>query len=141
MRLPFQAILFYSMLVVMLTPNFALSEFDCQDGSSVPRELMSNVSLLATNLQVLREAADRPIKIVSGYRSPKWNRHVGGARKSQHMEAKAADIQVTGMRPVDLKGVIERLISEGKMLEGGIGLYRTWVHYDVRGNKTRWSGK
>lgn len=129
------------MLVVMLTPNFALSEFDCLDGSSVPKELMGNVSLLAENLQVLRDTLDKPIKIVSGYRSPAWNRHVGGARKSQHMLAKAADIQVTGMKPVDLKAVIERLITEKKMLEGGIGLYRTWVHYDVRGTRTRWSGK
>lgn len=129
------------MLVVMLTPNFALSEFDCQDSSSVPKELMSNVSLLAKNLQILRDDLDKPIKIVSGYRSPAWNRHVGGARKSQHMLAKAADIQVTGMRPVELKARIESLILEGKMLEGGIGLYRTWIHYDVRGNRVRWSGK
>lgn len=129
------------MLVVMLTPNFALSEFDCQDGSSVPKELRSNVSLLAKNLQVLRDELSKPIKIISGYRSPKWNRHVGGARKSQHVQAKAADIQVNGMKPSDIKSTIERLIAEGKMMEGGIGIYRTWIHYDVRGTRIRWSGK
>lgn len=129
------------MLAVILTPNFALSEFRCSDGSDVPEELLGNVSLLAQQLQVLRDELGKPVRIISGYRSPSWNRHVGGARKSQHMLAKAADIQVSGLPPKEVKRAIESLISNGLMLEGGIGLYRNWVHYDIRGTKVRWSGK
>jgi uncharacterized protein YcbK (DUF882 family) len=50
----------------------------------------------------------------------------------------AADIQVSKMTPEQVAKAIELLIAEGKMKEGGLGIYRTWVHYDVRGNKARW---
>ena len=124
-----------------LEENFSLSEFKCRDGSNVPDELMDNVCLLAKNLQVLREHVGRPVRIISGYRSPKYNRKIGGAGKSQHMVAKAADIKIKGMTPAEVKAVIVELIKEGKMHSGGIGLYTTFTHYDVRGWNARWYGK
>jgi uncharacterized protein YcbK (DUF882 family) len=124
-----------------LTANFGLSEFRCRDGSGVPEELLENVQLLADNLQVLREHLGKPIRVISGYRSPKYNRKIGGARKSQHMLAKAADIKISGMAPGEIKRVIEDLITLGKMHPGGVGLYKTFTHYDVRGRNARWYGK
>ena len=124
-----------------LEENFSLSEFKCKDGTQVPEELMDNVKLLAKNLQVLRDEIDRPIRIISGYRSPKYNRRIGGAKRSQHMTAKAADLKVSGMEPLELWKVITRLINEGKLHPGGVGLYTTFVHYDVRGRNARWYGK
>ena len=123
-----------------LTKNFKLSEFKCRDGSSVPDELLANVELLAKNLQVLRDYIGMPIRIISGYRSPKYNRRIGGARKSQHMSAKAADIKVSGMSPDEVRDAILHLIGEGKMMQGGVGRYRSFTHYDVRARKARWSG-
>ena len=124
-----------------LEKNFILAEFKCKDGTGVPPELLENVRKLAKNLQVLREHLGRPVRIISGYRSPKYNRRIGGARRSQHMCAKAADIKVTGMTPVEVKAVIVDLIKQGKMATGGIGLYRTFTHYDTRGWNARWYGK
>ena len=124
-----------------ITENFALSEFRCKDGTEVPEELMDNVTLLCENLQVLRDHIGKPIRVISGYRSPKYNRRIGGARRSQHMTAKAADIKVKGMTPAEVKAAIVKLIKEGKMMKGGIGLYTTFTHYDVRGRNARWSGK
>jgi len=124
-----------------LEENFSLSEFRCRDDSDVPDEFMDNVRLLAKNLQVLREHVGKPIRVISGYRSPKYNRKIGGARKSQHMLAKAADIKISGMTPEEVKAVIVQLIKEGKMHVGGIGLYRTFTHYDIRGWNARWYGK
>tara|TARA_R100000008_G_scaffold66975_1_gene44041 strand:+ start:10094 stop:10492 length:399 start_codon:yes stop_codon:yes gene_type:complete len=123
-----------------LEKNFLLSEFKCKDGTNVPEELMDNVCFLAKNLQVLRDYIGKPIRIISGYRSPKYNRRIGGARKSQHMRAKAADIKIKGMTPKEVKEVIVSLIKEGKMAKGGIGLYRTFTHYDTRGWNARWYG-
>ena len=124
-----------------LTTNFGLNEFRCRDGSDVPEGLLENVQLLADNLQVLREHLGKPIRVISGYRSPKYNRKIGGARKSQHMLAKAADIKVTGMSPTEVKAVIVSLIKDGSMMAGGVGLYTTFTHYDVRGRNARWYGK
>ena len=124
-----------------LEKNFILSEFKCKDGSDVPDSMLDNVKLLAKNLQVLRDEIGKPIRVISGYRSPKYNRKIGGARKSQHMTSKAADIKIKGMTPAEVKSTIVRLIKEGKMMSGGIGLYRTFTHYDVRGRNARWYGR
>lgn len=125
---------------MQLTANFRLDEFKCKDGSQVPAELLANVQELAANLQVLRDSLGKPITIMSGYRTPAYNAKCGGEPKSQHMEAKAADIIVTGMKPTEVCNTIKLLVSSGKMKQGGVGLYDGWVHYDVRGTKARWGG-
>lgn len=122
-----------------LTANFKLGEFACNDGTPVPDSLRSNVQELAENLQVLRDAVGQPIHINSGYRTPNYNRAVGGVSNSQHLLAKAGDIRVGSMKPSDVRSRILSLIGEGKMKQGGVGLYRTFVHYDIRGTKARWS--
>jgi len=57
------------------------------------------------------------------------------------MLAKAADIKVAGLTPTEVKAAIEALIAEGAMKKGGVGLYKTFTHYDVRGRNARWYGK
>jgi uncharacterized protein YcbK (DUF882 family) len=123
---------------VSLTKNFRLSEFACHDGTPVPSDLLKNVNALAFNLQVLREHLNRPIIILSGYRTVTYNKSVGGAPHSQHLLAKAADIHVDGISPYSIARIIEDLIKENFMKEGGIGIYNTFTHYDIRGFKTRW---
>ena len=122
----------------MLTKNFHIDEFKCNDGTEVPQEYRNNVIDLATNLQVLRDYLGKPIYINSGYRSPEYNAKVGGAKRSQHKLAKAADIVVKGMTPTEVADAIEKLIKEGKMKHGGLGRYKTFTHYDVRGWNARW---
>ena len=121
-----------------LTKNFSKKEFDSKDGTKMPDNVLVNVAKLACNLQRLRDAIGKPIIINSGYRSPLHNAKVGGSPNSQHLLGKAADIRVNGMTPKEVKAVVERLISEGKMHNGGIGLYPTFLHYDCRDNPARW---
>ena len=121
-----------------LTKNFKLSEFDCKDGSEMPSELLPNVLELAENLQVLRDFVGVPIKINSSYRSLSHNANIGGSKSSQHLFAKAADIVIESKSPEQVANIIKVLISEGKMKQGGIGVYNTFTHYDIRGHKARW---
>lgn len=121
-----------------LTENFSASEFACKDGSETPCEVLVNLKEVALNLQVLRDHFDRPIKINSGYRSPSHNKAVGGAKNSQHVLGKAADIVVIGIPVLEVHATIENLIKAGKMKNGGLGLYRNFVHYDVRDYAARW---
>lgn len=121
-----------------LTQNFSLSEFACKDGTPVPGTLLDNVELLAKNLQVLRDYLGEPIHVNSGYRTPAYNAKVGGKKASYHLKAMAGDLTTKKKTPKQLAAIIEKLIAERKMKQGGIGIYPGFVHYDVRGYKARW---
>jgi uncharacterized protein YcbK (DUF882 family) len=121
-----------------ITNNFSLQEFNSKCGREMPSQVVTNIIELAKNLQVLRDEVKKSIQITSGYRSPEHNAKVKGAKNSQHITGMAADIKVAGMTPKQVAEVIERLIAEKKMKEGGIGIYKTWVHYDHRNTKARW---
>ena len=124
-----------------MTQHFRREEFDCNDGSAVPSRYMGNVYELAAALEVLRyKLGGAAIKINSGYRSPEYNTNIGGATSSQHLKAIAADIVVSGYTPDQVHRAIEQLIDGGHIPEGGLGLYSTFVHYDIRGHKARWNG-
>ncbi len=122
-----------------LTKNFQLSEFACHDGTEVPDELIPNVHELAKNLQVLRDEVGESIEILSGYRTESWNTKIGGAKLSQHKEAKASDVICRTKTSKELHKIILRLIKENKMRNGGLGLYKSFVHYDI-GPVRRWNG-
>ena len=121
-----------------LTKNFNSEEFACKDGTAVPKSLLPTVQKLAENLQVLRDHIGKPISINSGYRTPTYNKKIGGAPLSQHVQAKAGDLRIEGMTPKQVHDEIENLIKAGKMHNGGLGLYNAFVHYDVRQLPARW---
>lgn len=121
-----------------LSQNFLLSEFRCNDKSVIPDNILPNLVELAENLQVLRDYLGFPIQINSGYRSPAYNASVGGVKNSQHLLGKASDIVIQKFTPEQVANAIEKLINEGKMKQGGIGIYNTFTHYDIRGTKARW---
>ena len=121
-----------------LTAHFSKDEFDCTDGSEMPFEVLNNVIEVANNLEVLRAHFGAPITINSAYRSPVYNRSVGGAVNSQHLGGKAADVVIDGVTPDEVADAIDFLIEVGLMKEGGLGRYDTFTHYDIRGTKARW---
>src|SRR6185312_6386314 len=84
-----------------VSEHFTLAEFHSHDGVAYPSQwIESRLRPLVTVLEKLRAAlGGAPITIVSGYRSPSHNTAVGGAKQSQHMEGRAADIQVSGYAP------------------------------------------
>ena len=121
-----------------LTTNFSLEEFKCKDGSEIPNDVLPNITKLAQQLQVLRDSVGKPIHINSAYRSPKYNAKIGGVKNSQHLKGKASDIVIKGLTPKEVALIIEGLIENGKMMQGGIGIYPKFTHYDIRGIKARW---
>ena len=124
-----------------MTKNFSKSEFDCSDGSEMNIAIYHNMVKVANQLQILRNYIGKPITINSGYRSEEYNASIkGSSKKSQHVMGRAADIFVKGMKPLEVHTTIELLIDKGDMLQGGLGLYKGFVHYDIRGIKVRWNG-
>lgn len=114
-----------------LTKDFHIREFKCKDGSKVPEALEANVRLLATQLQVLRDHIGVPITLNSAYRTEAYNAKIGGSPKSQHKLAKAGDLVTQKYTPKQLAAIIKKLIKEGKMVQGGVGIYPSFVHYDI----------
>lgn len=112
---------------IRISPNFLLSEFACHEGQEVKLD-----PDLVRKLQALRDKLGRPIIINSGYRTPEYNKKVGGSPNSQHMLGKAADIRVPGMTPEQVAKAAEAVGFNG------IGLYNTFTHVDVRGWRARW---
>ncbi len=125
------------MRIEQLNKNFHRSEFDCKDGTRVPKKYKNNLIKLATNLQAIRDDLGAPITISSGYRTESHNKQEGGGKYSQHLTASAGDLHQGKESPRDLYFRIERLIRIGLVDEGGLFLYNWGVHYDVRGIKAR----
>ena len=121
-----------------LTENFNLSEFQCKCGCVMPDDVKSNIIKLANNLQVLRNYLGKPIKLTNAYRCESHNKAVGGVKTSQHLFGKAADIQVKNLSPIEIAEKIELLIDRGDMLQGGLGIYNSFIHTDIRRTKARW---
>ena len=121
-----------------MTKNFNIKEFQCNCGCKTPENLKHNILVLANQLQVLRDYVKKPIILTNGYRCPKHNKAVGGVSNSQHVLGKAADIKIPGLSPFAVAKIIENLVSEGKMMQGGVGIYNTFTHYDIRRVKSRW---
>lgn len=112
-----------------LTPHFSTREFVCKDGTYEPM----NCAVLAM-LEAIR-CHFGPVSVVSGYRSPSWNAHVGGATDSYHVKSMAADIQVVGVSPKEVYKWCDKQFPIS-----GLGLYKTFTHVDCRGYRARWKG-
>lgn len=114
-----------------LSANFKVKEFACTDGSD-PIFIDSD---LVSILQKIRNHFGKSVTITSAYRTPTKNKAVGGQTYSQHLYGKAADIKVKGVAPKKVAAYVEKILPNG-----GIGVYSTFVHVDVRGTKARWRG-
>ena len=115
-----------------LSNNFKVREFACTDGSD---PIFIDTDLVDV-LQKIRNHFGKAVTITSAYRTPPRNKAVGGEEYSQHLYGKAADIKVAGTAPKSVAAYAEKLLP-GK---GGIGIYSTFCHVDVRAAKARWKG-
>lgn len=90
-----------------------------------PAVMMSLQTLVANVLDPLREALDRPLTVLSGYRPPWLNKAVGGATNSQHVLGEAADIVVHGM---SVKQLGEFIIKSQLPFDQLIFEFGEWIH-------------
>jgi hypothetical protein len=111
-----------------ISKNFKREEFNQKNNPLPLKDVVVDDDLL-NKLEKLRSlVGNKPIIINSGFRTPEYNKKVGGAEKSQHIEGKAADIEVKGMSSKEL---------EKKAKEAGFAFTMTYdnkphLHVDVR---------
>jgi hypothetical protein len=151
-----------------LTPHFTLGQFLCKQEGTFPKYVALNESLLLlleNLLQAVREAG-YPVDtfgVISGYRTPDYNRRIGNVPNSRHVYGDAMDLFVDADgdgRMDDLNGdgrlnradvdrlyeIVEKVKSmpDNAQLVGGVGRYYQashhggFVHVDARGYRARW---
>lgn len=157
------------LLDVRVSPHFTLGEFLCkQQPDHWPKFLVLQPPLVIKLELLLEEVNRRGIRtdslfVMSGYRTPWYNRNLGNGQFSRHVWGAAADIFIdtTGNgRMDDLTGngksglaearILQRIVQEtfadppSPRLVGGLGLYGPrphrgpFIHVDVRGEQARW---
>ena len=119
-----------------LSRNFNRSEFACKGEDCCDHSAPVHPDLIEA-LQTLRDRIEKPLSIISGFRCNRHNEAVDGEDHSFHTLGMAADVACPdGISPTQLAALAEGIEL---FYQGGIGIYPSWVHMDVRKNgKARW---
>lgn len=144
-----------------VTPHFRLKQFLCKQGGSYPKYVVLDERLLQKLEHLLDVANDAGLRastftIMSGYRTPAYNRALGNVPYSRHTWGAAADIFIDenadgrmddlnrdGRSDVRDAELLYRLFDDAQA-RGGMGKYRPtaahgpFVHVDIRDRRARW---
>ena len=130
-----------------LSKHFCLSEFiDSHTAKkralkNMPREAceLANLKALCENLlEPIHRLFDKPVVIVSGFRTPTLNRLLGAKRSSQHVLGEAADFVVKGVASYDAAYTLasvddlnfDRMQLVYRLTNGGS--IQSWIHASHR---------
>jgi uncharacterized protein YcbK (DUF882 family) len=110
------------------------NELACKDGTVYPEIWRRDRAVvLAETFEIIRFfSGEKPLTIHSGYRTPAYNKKVGGVAHSQHLEGRAIDIAPPkGVTSLEFYKHILKIAQFYHAIRG-IGLYDTFVHVDNR---------
>ncbi len=152
-----------------VSPNFRVGQFVSKQQGGYPKYVVLQPELLLKLETILAQLnrqgrATQELVIMSGYRTPYYNRSIGNVPYSRHVWGGAADIYIDQAprdgRMDDLDGngridigdarwfadFVDRLSDRGLFGKniGGLGVYGAnaahgpFIHVDVRGQRARW---
>jgi hypothetical protein len=152
-----------------VSPHFRLGQFLCKQKSGWPKFMVLRTELLIKLERVLEEVNRHGWRtggfhVMSGYRTPHYNRTIGNAENSRHIYGGAADIfidvkpkngrmddldgdgRITKNDALALYRLIESIVSDEPetWMPGGLGAYGStpahgpFIHIDTRGFVARW---
>ncbi len=125
--------------IKQLSDHFWLHEFRCRCRIDTCNKTLIDTDLIGyledKRAEINKDnSVEKPVIVLSGYRCRFYNKIVGGAQFSQHLEGKAADIWVPGQSMV---GMADKYFYDAH----GLGIYfaNNYLHVDVRPSRARWS--
>ncbi len=152
-----------------VSPHFTLGQFLCKQKEDFPKYVVLRERLLIQLEMLLEELHKNGYRaptfhVMSGYRTPYYNRRIGNSRYSRHIYGDAADIFIDTSRngwmdDLNGDGVVDRKdarilfniidqiqrSSQEPYARGGVGLYGSrppwrgpFIHVDARGHVARW---
>lgn len=158
------------LLETSLSPHFKVKQFLCKQNSKYPKYVVLREELilkLELILQLLHDEgiSCRSLTIMSGYRTPHYNKILGNVKYSQHLFGGAADFYVdenpkdgqmddlnkdSEINVKDAQYLLQliKVLSykkEYRGFEGGLAAYKRtashgpFVHTDVRGYEASWN--
>jgi hypothetical protein len=153
----------------LVSPHFSLGQFLCKQESGYPKYVVIRERLLLKIELILEKTNDagfecETFEIMSGYRTPYYNKLIGNVKYSRHVYGGAADIFIDenprddmmddlnqdGISDYHDAGILYEIIDAMygrpwyERFPGGLGRYRKtsshgpFVHVDVRGFRARW---
>jgi zinc D-Ala-D-Ala carboxypeptidase len=122
--------------MTQLTPHFALEEFLRSETAArlgwkiepTEQERAQLLRLSSIILEPIRLRVDKSVHVLSGLRPRGLNTFIGGAKNSEHIYGRAADIEVEGYTPMQLAMLI---IEMGLPFNQLILEFDQWVHVSV----------
>jgi uncharacterized protein YcbK (DUF882 family) len=157
---------------INVSPHFRLKQFLCKEDTAkrFPKYVVLQERLLL-KLEAILERVNAmgfpvdTLHVMSGYRTPFYNRAIGDVRYSMHQWGSASDIYIDTRKHDEMDDLnhdgrvdvadakflydrLEQMLSEPqyRKFEGGMGFYPAtaahppFVHVDVRGTRARWKG-
>jgi uncharacterized protein YcbK (DUF882 family) len=108
-------------------------ELGCKDGTPYPNEWRSNRAIQLSGVfeHIRQVCGNKPITVLSAYRTPTYNAKVGGAKASQHIQGRAIDLRPPNKMSINEFYSIIRLLPKSTAVRG-IGKYTTFIHVDIR---------
>jgi uncharacterized protein YcbK (DUF882 family) len=153
---------------VPLSPHFKLEQFLCKQRGDYPKYVVLD-ELLLLKLEAILEKVNETgypcdtLHVMSGYRTPFYNKTLGNVGYSLHQWGRAADffidrdedglmddlnrdLKVDRQDVAILQKIIDEMQAGGlyQVFPGGLGVYNStashgpFVHVDVRGVQVKW---
>lgn len=121
-----------------ISSHFYMNEVACRDRNrTLPTgAALASAERVAELMERIRQFfGNLPITVNSWYRTPEYNKQVGGAKNSQHVLGRAVDFTVQGIRPAEVQKRLATVVRELGI--GGLGCYPTFTHIDL-GRRRTW---
>lgn len=126
-----------------IVKNFSIDEMANKESDDEIKLVITPALVLhAIMMQELRDWWKKAMEVNSWYRTPLFNKSVGGDPKSCHLDGIATDIALPGLSNKNRAALIakwKQICAKYKVI-GGVSIYAWGLHFDSNADQKRYAG-